>query len=230
MRSVPATLNSPASNSMSCSLLSRRWAAIFLPLTNDLVARLRQRRAADDERARAVGAHAELHLVGVAEHDIDIVERHAEFLADDLREGRLVALAVTVRADEHRDLSGRMHAHGRALIKTAARAEPTGDARRGQAAGLDVSAEPDAAQLAVARGDRLALGEAGPVGDLQRLVEAAFRIAAVVFHHHRRLVGIGLLGNHVAAADLGLVDPRSLAATSTRRSSTKVASGRPAPR
>ena len=178
----------------------------LLALGDDLVARLRERRAADDQRARAVGAHAELHLVGVAEHDVDILERHAEFLADDLRVGRLVTLAVIVRADKHGDLAGRVDAHGRALIKTAARAEPSGDARWRQAAGLDIGAEPDAAQLAVARRCRLAFGEARPIRCHQRLFQAAFRIAAVIFHHDRRLVRIRLFGDHVAAADLGVVD------------------------
>ena len=52
----------------------------------------------------------------------------------------------------------------------------------------------------------ISLGEARPVRCGQRLFEAAHRIAAVVFDHDRRLIGIGLLRNHVAAADLGLVD------------------------
>ena len=100
----------------------------LLALENHFVARLRQRRAADHQRARAIGAHAELHLVGVAKDDIDVLERHAEFLANDLREGGLVALAVTVRANEHGHLAGRMHAHGRAFVEAAARAEAAGDA------------------------------------------------------------------------------------------------------
>ncbi len=60
--------------------------------------------------------------------------------------------------------------------------------------------------LPLLRRCRLALGEARPVRCGQRLFQAAFRIAAVIFDHDRRLIGIRLLGNHVAAADLGLVD------------------------
>ena len=60
--------------------------------------------------------------------------------------------------------------------------------------------------LPLARRGRLAFGEAGPVGNHECLVQAAPRIAAVVFHHDRRLVRIGLLGNHVAAADFGPID------------------------
>ena len=32
--------------------------------------------------------------------DLDVLDRHAERVGDDLREGRLVALAVAVRAGE----------------------------------------------------------------------------------------------------------------------------------
>ena len=66
----------------------------LLGLGLDLVERLDDRRHADRAGARAVGAHAELHLVGVAVHDRDVLDRNAEPLGDELREGRLVALAV----------------------------------------------------------------------------------------------------------------------------------------
>ena len=56
----------------------------LLRLGLDLVERLDDRRHADGARARAVGAHAELHLVGVAMHDGDVVNRDAEPVADQL--------------------------------------------------------------------------------------------------------------------------------------------------
>ena len=46
-------------------------------------------------------------------HHVDILDRHAEPLGDELREGGLVALAVAVRAGEHGDAAGRIDAHGR---------------------------------------------------------------------------------------------------------------------
>ena len=224
LRSVPATENVPCSNSMSCSLASSRCAAIFLPFAMTLSARLRQRRAADDQRARAVGAHAELHFVGVAEHDFDVLERHAELFADDLREGRLVTLAVIVRADQHGHLAGRMDAHGCAFVEPAARAEPAGNARGRKAAGFDIGAEPDAAQLAAAAPTPPCARRSLPSPRRSSaFFEAALRIAAVVLHHHRRLIGIGFLRDHVAAADLDLVDahlvsPRCRPAARARRS------------
>ena len=77
----------------------------LLGLGLDLVERLDDRRHADRAGARAIGAHAELHLVGVAVHDGDVLERNAEPLRHQLREGRLVALPVRVAAGEHFDAS-----------------------------------------------------------------------------------------------------------------------------
>ena len=90
---------------MSPSAASRRCAATFFRLALDLVERLDDRGNADRAGARPIGAHAELHLVGVAMHDADIVDRDAEPLGDDLRERRLVALAVLVAAGEDLDAS-----------------------------------------------------------------------------------------------------------------------------
>ena len=52
----------------------------FLALGDDLVHRLHHRAAADREAAAAVGAHAERDFRGVAVHDLDLVDRHAELL------------------------------------------------------------------------------------------------------------------------------------------------------
>ena len=82
----------------------------FLGLRLDLVECLDDRRHADRARARAVGAHAELHLVGVAMHHADILDRDAQPLGNDLREGGLVALPVLVTAGEELDRAGRVDA------------------------------------------------------------------------------------------------------------------------
>ena len=58
----------------------------LLALGDDLVHRLDHRRAADREAAAAIGAHAERDLRGVAVHDLDLIERHAELVAHELRE------------------------------------------------------------------------------------------------------------------------------------------------
>ena len=83
----------------------------FLGLGLDLVERLDDRRHADRAGARAIGAHAELHLVGIAVHDRNVLERNAKPLRHQLREGRLVALAVRMAAGEHFHGAGRVDPH-----------------------------------------------------------------------------------------------------------------------
>ena len=77
----------------------------------------------------------------------------AEPVRDELGEGRLVALAVAVRAGQHLDRADRVDAHLGRFPQADAGAERA-DRRRGRdAAGLDIGREADAAQLAVrARG------------------------------------------------------------------------------
>ena len=117
-----------------------------------------------------------------------------------------MALAVVVGADQHRHVASDVDPHRRTFEDAGARAERLHDARWRQAAGFDIGAKPDAAQLAAPLGGFLAFGEAAPVGDLQRLGETGLRVTAVVINDHRRLVGILRRVDHVPAADFRLVD------------------------
>ena len=118
-------------------------------LGDDLVERLDDGGAAHGDRARAVGAHAEQDLRGIAVHDRHVVDRQAEPVGDHLRERGLVPLAVRMRAGEHGDRAGRMHADLARLEQAGARAERAGDVGRRDAARFDVGGIADAAQLAV---------------------------------------------------------------------------------
>ena len=111
-RSVPATVNLPSLNSMSASEASSRCAAIFLPLAIDLVDRL------DDRRCRRPRASASRRCPcrtgswRCRRATIStLLDRDAEPVGDELGEGRLVALAVAVRAGEDGDAAGRMDPH-----------------------------------------------------------------------------------------------------------------------
>ena len=53
-------------------------------------------------------------------HDVDVLDGYAEGLRHQLREGRLVPLAVAVRPGEHGDRAGGMHAHLGRLEETGA--------------------------------------------------------------------------------------------------------------
>src|SRR3546814_12450634 len=95
-------------------------------------------------------------------HDLDVLDRHAERRGDELREGGLVALAVAVGACEDGDRAGRVEAHLRRLPEADAGAERADHRRGGDAAGLDVGGEADAAQLALDR-KRVVYGKSGSV-------------------------------------------------------------------
>src|SRR5262249_59865783 len=118
----------------------------------ELAGRLHDRGDADRAGARAISAHAELHLVGIAVHDADVVERDAQPFGYDLREGGLVALTVLVTAGENFDRAGWIDAHLRRLPQPDAAAERADRLARRNPAGLDIGGEADAAQLVVAGG------------------------------------------------------------------------------
>ena len=172
-------------------------------LVDHLVERLDQRRAADRQRARAVGSHAERNARGVAMHDVDILDRHAEPLGHKLREGGLVTLAVAVGAGENGDAAGRIDPHRRYFIEPGPRAERAGHRRRRHAARLDIARHAEAAQLALTARCGAALLEAGIVGVFERHIERGEIVAAVIGERDRRLVGIGGRGDEVAAAQFG---------------------------
>src|SRR5258708_13284870 len=120
----------------------------LLGLGFDLLHRLDDGGAADRDRARAISAHAELHLVGVAVDDLHLADGNAETFRDQLRKRRLVALAVTVRSGEDFDGADRIDADFRGFPEADTGAE-TADCFRGRdAAGLDVAGEADPAHLA----------------------------------------------------------------------------------
>jgi hypothetical protein len=93
-----------------------------------------------------------------------VSSRHAEPVGYELGEGGLVALAVAVRAGQDLNRADRIDTHFRRFPQADAGAERTDRLRRRNAAGLDVAAHADAAQLAAAFGFRLAGGKAIVVG------------------------------------------------------------------
>src|SRR5262245_52703039 len=121
----------------------------LLGLGFDLLERLHHRREADRPGARAIGAHAELHLVSIAVNHADVLDRDAEAIGDDLRKRRLMALTMLMRAGENLDRTGRIDADLSRLPQADAGAERTDRGARRDAASLNVSREAKAAQLAV---------------------------------------------------------------------------------
>ena len=178
----------------------------------DLVETAHDGAAADRQAARSIGAHPERHPIGVAVDDVDILHRDAEMVRHHLREGGLMALAVAVAAHEHAHLAGRLDAHHGALEQAGARAERADHRRRRDAARLDVGGKPDAEVAALGAGGRLPGAERFVADHLQRLVQHAGVVAAVVLQRHLGLVA-GLLDaverrDEVAPAQLAGIDPQ----------------------
>ena len=95
----PFTTNAPSFHSRSDSLASRRCAATFFALSLNALRRDVHGRPADRGRAAAVGPPSLRRIVGVAGDDLDILDRKAELVGDDLREGGFLTLAVRPGAD-----------------------------------------------------------------------------------------------------------------------------------
>ena len=87
-----------------------------LGLGHDAVGGSVDRHAGGRQRARAPGADAHGHAVGIALHQVDMVDVAAEAVGGDLAPGSLVTLAVAVAAGEHGDAPVRVHAHAGDVI------------------------------------------------------------------------------------------------------------------
>src|SRR5262249_53237444 len=147
-----------------------------LALLDYLVGGFDDRGAAIHHRARATGAAAGEELVAVALEQADAVERDAELLAQHLREGRAVALAVVERAGENGDGTVGFEAHAAHLLV-------------GRRRDLQVAADADTAQLAALAALALARAESLPVGELERPRQHGRKIAAVIGRAGGGLVG-----------------------------------------
>src|SRR5262249_31663303 len=117
----------------------------FLP---DLPERAHESAAADRRRTAAVASPAHGSLVGISVEHLDAFDRNAELTGNDLRECRLLTLAVRGDAYHHVDFAGWVKTHDRALPEAAAEADRAGDLRRPQSTDLRISREADAQILA----------------------------------------------------------------------------------
>ena len=110
----------------------------LLRLCDDLVGGCGHRRSAGRRRARAAGALAKEHCVGVARHIGDFLWINSEPVAYDLLERGLVPLPLIVRAGEQRDRARAVEADFRALIARASGAlDRVGEAEPAQLAFLE---------------------------------------------------------------------------------------------
>ena len=100
-RAIPCTLITPSLISRSAALASSRSAARERTLLAQLARRVQHHAVRHRRRPAAAGAdERERRHVGVAEHDLDVLEPDAELVDRDLRQRRLVALAVGLLAGD----------------------------------------------------------------------------------------------------------------------------------
>jgi len=95
-------------------------------LIDDLADRLGDG-AADRGRARTVGAETDGAARGIAMANLDAAARYAEQVDDELREHRLMTLAMIVRAGEDSDVTGGIDADRGAFEQAAALGEGHGE-------------------------------------------------------------------------------------------------------
>ena len=199
---MPAIVKRPLPNSMSPSAASIRCAAARLPFSiTSFDASTIAMPLAVIEREPPVPLPACTMSLSPCSSLIAL-EGNAELRAQHLRERRRVALAVVERAGDQPH---------RAVILEHDLAEFDAG-RRGD---FEIGADRDAAQLAALAAFLLALGKIGVVGNLQRLVEHALEIAAVIGdaggrreRHLRRLDEVALAQGQPVDAHLvgGAID------------------------
>jgi len=90
-------------------------------LVDDFADRLSDGGTADRGRARTIGAETEGAARGIAMANLDAAARYAEQVDDELRDHRLMTLAMIVRAGEDSDVTGGIDADRGAFGQAAAR-------------------------------------------------------------------------------------------------------------
>ena len=137
--------------------------------------------------------------------DLHLADIDTELVGDDLGEGGVMPLAVAVRSGHHIDGAGGVDPHGGGFIQTDTRAERTCHRRRGDAAGLDIARQADAAVFATLGGLGTAGLEALVVDHLQRLVQRCLIVTNVILQRHWCLVREGILGDEVDPTEFGWI-------------------------
>ena len=159
----------------------------------------------------------------------DVSHGHAQLVRRNLGKRRLMALAVRVGADQDGNLAVRVYAHGSRLI-----AAP-GDADRLKTAiavgrTLDITAQANAEVAPVLSGLLLLGPESLVVEHAQGLLQRLPVAAAFNLNPGNNLIGVFLLADHIAQAQLGRVESQFLGPQVEQAFHDQMLTGNPTPR
>src|SRR5207302_1978251 len=165
----------------------------LLAARNSLAARRHDRRAAHESGARSHAADA-VRQVGVALNDMDFPKRDPQYFGDELRVRGFQPLPHRLRAGKHRD--------------RAIGADPDVDRLGGKGTGpFQVHRQPSTPQPPAAARLLAPRRETFPVGELDKPVNDARKIAAVVDIAEVRAIREMLRPDEIAPPDLYRVEP-----------------------
>ncbi len=170
---------------------------------------LQRRLAADTRAAAGPGAAAIGRGLGVAGDDLHAFERHADAVGHDLAQDAFRPLPLLRHAGQHDDGAVGIHAHRRAILRRDARAADAVHEGRGIGQ-FDEAREAEAAMYAALALLRLVGADAIDRHHFQQLVECGVMRQPFEAHARRRSIGIGVVADQVAPADLDRVDAQRL--------------------
>src|SRR5262245_5854278 len=139
-----------------------------------------------------MGAAASTDDVGIAGEDVDVLDRQAEQIGDNLRETSFVPLAAGLSADNNVDEIGRNRDFCALLRRTYGR--------------FDIVRQTAPKQLAAICGVATPHLEAIPIGDTHRQVHVGLVLTTVVGHADRVRVWHRLRPNEIHTAQLYTVE------------------------
>ena len=141
-------------------------------------------------------------------HDVHIGHRHAQPIRDQLRQRRLMPLAMAMRARQHGDRAGGMHADHPHLIQPRPRTQRSHHRRGCYAAGLNIGGNTNAPQFSMGSRRSPPRLKTRPIRSLHRHIQRREIIAAVILQRDRRLVRELIRPDEIAPTNGNLVDPR----------------------
>ena len=137
--------------------------------------------------------------------DFDLVDINAKPFNHKLGKRRLMALTMAVRASKYRYRTGWINPYHGAFIKANSATKCANNCRWGDAAGLNIAGQSDAAIFATLGGLAATLFKALVINHLKRPIQRCLVIADIILQRYCRLIRKGILWNEVEATEVGWI-------------------------